>query len=209
MPGYPGRILIADDEPELLTSLAAALEDTGRVIDTAADGRQALALIRSSQYDLVVTDLKMPGLDGSTFIARMLEHGAAPAVIVITGYATLEAAIDCLRKGAVDFLVKPFDAETFQRSVKQALQRVSIDRREPVREEDAPEAEVDLTPRQEAVLNAFCSTGKTNRELARELCLSVDTVKSHLREAFRKLGVKNRAQLAQALQRRSRTTIVP
>lgn len=191
------RLLVVDDEEPLLLSLAAAARSRGLRADTAGSGLEALERFGGSAYDVVVTDLRMPGLDGLGLLRSIREAGLPTRVIIITGYATLEAAVEGLRLGAVDFLVKPFTVEDFLASVARALRGVA----------DAP-ADPDwervgkrylLTRRQKLVLEAFYSSGKTNRELAESLCLSTHTVKSHLKAAFQKLGVSSRAQLLKVL----------
>jgi len=196
------RILIAEDEEALRESLARAARASGYHADTARDGAQAWERLRQGHYDVVVTDLRMPRVDGPALMGRMREAGLGGRVIVITGHASLEVAVDCLRKGAVDFLVKPFEVEAFLGSVENALPRAAPpDRDEPDWEEVA--GRYRLTRRQAVVLQAFYATGKTNRDLAEDLCLSPHTVKSHLKAAFLKVGVTSRAQLLRSLRGRT------
>lgn len=199
---HPGgnRLLVVDDEEPLLLSLAAATRARGIETAVASSGAEALEKIADERYDVVVTDLRMPGLDGLELLRRMREAGLDTRVVIITGYATLEAAVDGLRLGAVDFLVKPFTVEEFLASVERALNGVGVQtpRR---RTWDEVEEIYRLTHRQRIILQAFHATGKTNRELAESLCLSTHTVKSHLKAAFQKLKVSSRAQLLQALGR--------
>lgn len=188
------RLLIADDEVSLLANLTRAAEAEGYSVDTATDGLQAWSLLSRGQYDLLVTDLRMPGLDGPELMGRIVQEGLPVQVIVITGYATLEAAVDCLRKHAVDFLVKPFAVEDLLKRI-----RVALDKR-PAQATSGPDWEqlktrYGLTRRQGEILRLFYAGAQTNRDLADELCLSPDTVKSHLKAAFSKVGVSTRAQL--------------
>jgi two-component system response regulator AtoC len=141
----------------------------------------------------------MPGLDGPAFIGGLVEEGIAARVVVITGYATLEAAVDCLRKGAVDFLIKPFEVEDFLASVEKALER-PLPRAERACDWDAVGRRFGLTRRQKEVLQAFYATGQSCSELAEDLCLSPHTVKSHLKVAYQKLGVSTRGQLVRVVQ---------
>ncbi len=194
----PPRILIVDDEQSLLETLARAARARGYDADTARDGAEAWERLTGGRYDVVVTDLRMPGIDGPELMGRMRDAGLGARVVVITGYATLEVAVDCLRKGAVDFLVKPFEVEAFLGSVEKAANRSAPPEREAPNWREVAERH-GLTRRQAVVLQAFYTTGKTNRELAAELCLSHHTVKSHLKAAFLKLGVTSRAQLLKSL----------
>lgn len=192
------RILIVDDEQTLLESLSRACRAGGYDADTARDGAEAWERLTRGCYDVVVTDIRMPGIDGPELMGRMRDAGLGARVVVITGYATLEVAVDCLRQGAVDFLVKPFQVEAFLGSVEKALRRGAPPEREAPDWGEVAERH-GLTRRQAVVLQAFYATGKTNRELAVDLCLSHHTVKSHLKAAFLKLGVTSRAQLLQSL----------
>lgn len=193
------RVLIADDEVALLSNLAKAVRAQGYEAEMVTDGSLALALLREHPYDLLVTDLCMPGVDGPELLGRMREEGIGAEVVVITGHATLDAAVDCLRKGAVDFLVKPFELETFLQSVEKALQRK--------RGQAGPqvwkvlEEQYGLSSRQREILERIYATGRTNRELADEFCVSPETVKSHVKMAYEKLGVGNRFELARLISR--------
>ena len=195
----PPRILLVDDEGPLLHSLRRAVVAHGFAADAAADGQQAWDRIRQQRYDLVVTDLHMPKLGGPELLRRIYEQEIATRVVVITGHATLDAAVDCLRKGAVDFLVKPFEVETFLESVTRALERPlpPATRIEP--DWEAVSRELGLTRRQQEVLAAFYNTGRSNQELAKDFSLSPHTIKSHLKVAFQRTGVSTRSQLLQKL----------
>lgn len=199
------RVLIVDDEEALLHSLAAALRERGHKVKTALNGFEALEILQDKTCDLVVTDLRMPGLDGSSLITELLDNGHTSRVIVVTGYATLDGAIDCLRRGAFDFLVKPFETSAFLQSVDRALERPGLPEARPAGVDwDCLQKEFDLTRRQATTLRALYTTGESNRELAAHLFLSQDTVKSHLRIAFHKLGISNRAQFFRLINDRLR-----
>ncbi len=188
-------LLIVDDDEVLLHGLARAAGARGYAVDVARDGAQAWEKLGRGSYSVVVTDLQMPGVAGPELLARIQEGRVSTRVVVITGHASLDAAIDCLRRGAVDFLVKPFPLEQFVESVDRAA--ASLPPREP--EWDRVGAEVGLTRGEATVLRAFYRSGATNQELAQELCLSAYTVKSHLASACRKLGVATRTQLLRRL----------
>ncbi|MDF1554043.1 MAG: response regulator [Deferrisomatales bacterium] len=195
----PPRILVVDDEGPLLHSLRRAVVARGFAVDTAADGQQAWERIRQQRYDLVVTDLHMPNMDGPELLRRIYARGIATRVVVITGHASLDAAVDCLRKGAMDFLVKPFEVETFLESVTRALERQLPPATGIEPDWEAVGRELRLTPRQREVLAAFYETGRSNRELAKDFSLSPHTIKSHLKVAFLRAGVNTRSQLLQKL----------
>ncbi len=190
------RVLIVDDEVPLLQTLATAARARGYGVDTADSGGEAWDRLTRTRYDVVVTDLRMPGLAGPELMDRIARHGIITRVVVITAYASLEVAVDCLRKGAVDFLIKPFEVEAFLLSLERALERpLSF----PGPDWEGMAQTHGLTPRELEVIRMLHETGMSNRELARRLGVSPHTIKTHLRVAFRKLGVGNRTELLRLL----------
>jgi CheY-like chemotaxis protein len=103
-----GRILAVDDEPVVLESLRKILVLDGFSIDTVESGPEALGLVQRNDYDLVFTDLKMPGMDGVEVVKGVKHLRPDVDVAVITGYATIESAVETMRDGAVDYVQKPF-----------------------------------------------------------------------------------------------------
>jgi CheY-like chemotaxis protein len=104
-------LLVVDDEPTILDSLSRELTESGFEVATAASGEDALARIEHGFFDLVVTDLSMPGLDGFQVLKAAKQRGLQTMVIILTGYGALESAVHALRLGADDFLQKPCDTD--------------------------------------------------------------------------------------------------
>jgi DNA-binding NtrC family response regulator len=102
------QILILDDEPIVCKRLRPAFQKAGYEVETFTDSASALARIEEKPFDIVITDLKMEGTDGMHFLARVKEIAPDTGVIVITGFATPESATESFRKGAYDFVAKPF-----------------------------------------------------------------------------------------------------
>ena len=103
----PEAILVADDEPGVRESLAEVLRDAGYVAQTAADGTAALQLLDQHDFAIVVTDLRMPGADGLTVLKRAREISPQTLVLVMTAHGTVETAVEALRAGATDYILKP------------------------------------------------------------------------------------------------------
>lgn len=103
-----GKILILDDEPIVCERLKPALEKSGFHVETFVDSQRAVERLGEESFDVLVTDLKMRGLDGIDVLRYANEHAPATRVIIITGFATVETAREALRSGAVDFIAKPF-----------------------------------------------------------------------------------------------------
>lgn len=106
--GQRPRILILDDEPIVCKRLKPAFQKAGFTVETFVDSASALVRVKEAPFDIVITDLKMEGLDGLAFLAKVKELRPEAGVIVITGFATLETARESFRKGAFDFVAKPF-----------------------------------------------------------------------------------------------------
>jgi two-component system, NtrC family, response regulator AtoC len=117
----PKKILIVDDEVNMRLVLKAMLKKAGYEVETAADGMEALALLRHHDITACVTDLKMPKLDGMGLLNRMVEEYPSIPVIIITAHGTVATAVDALKKGAFDYITKPFDQEELKNVISKAV----------------------------------------------------------------------------------------
>ncbi len=104
-----GSILIADDEEEIRNSLSMILQDEGYRCTTAADGAAAIEELKEHSFDILISDLKMPHADGIEVLEEALKRSSDTLTIIITAHATVETAIQALRKGAADYILKPLD----------------------------------------------------------------------------------------------------
>ena len=134
------RILVVDDEEIVRESLTAWLEKDGFTLDSAEDGPKALSLLRESPWSILLVDLKMPGMDGLEVLARAKEIQPDVAVVVMTAYATVDTAVNAMKGGAFDYLVKPFDPEELSLMIQkivaqQALRRENLILRKVLRRE--------------------------------------------------------------------------
>src|SRR5262245_26731463 len=118
------RILIVDDEPEVVANWARVLERDAHACVSATEGQRALALLETERPDVVLTDLQVPGVDGLTVLRRALQLDPDVAVVVITGHGTVESAVEAMREGAFDFLLKPLPSnEALRLVVERAVAR--------------------------------------------------------------------------------------
>jgi len=115
------RILIVDDEPDMLENCSRILSRQGYSCLTAESGRAALALLEHEHPDLLLTDLKMPDVDGMTLLRHVHEMDPALPVIVVTGFATFESAVAAVKEGAFDYLPKDFSVDQLRVAVERAL----------------------------------------------------------------------------------------
>ena len=101
------RTLLVEDEANMVRTFAKILERKGYVVDAASTGEEALQRLVEAQYDLVITDLNMPVMDGMRLLREMSARGLTPATIVLTGHGTIQSAVEAMKLGAGDYLIKP------------------------------------------------------------------------------------------------------
>ncbi len=126
---HTGRLLFVDDEEAMRTMMEIVLGKDGHAVDTAASGEEALELFRKNDYDMVIQDLRMPGLSGIELLQRLSEIDADVPVVIVTAFSTWDSAVEAMRIGAYDYLKKPFDTEEVRALVQRALQMNSLSRR--------------------------------------------------------------------------------
>jgi len=189
------RILLVDDEPDMLEMLRAWLGDSGFDVAVTPDGYLALSLLQREPFDLVVTDMRMPGLSGLQLLSLIKELDPAIEVIVLTGQGTMEDAIAALREGrAFDFLQKPLaDLYDLNAAIERALLRRQTALRRPSGPLSLPRHIEALSPRETDIVSLLAQ-GHDNKQIAHALHLSEKTVKNHLTRIFEKLKVHNRTQ---------------
>ncbi|MGA7876333.1 MAG: response regulator [Desulfoferrobacter sp.] len=117
------QILILDDEPIVCKRLKPALEKSGYEVETFITSKEAMSRIEAKEFDIVITDLKMEGLDGMAFLTEVKKRAPNTEVIVITGFATMETAKESYQKGVFDFVAKPFKVGEIQQVVKKAEEK--------------------------------------------------------------------------------------
>ena len=116
------RILVVDDEKRMRHILQLILEKEGFIAEQAENGKVALAMLQEKQFDMVITDLKMPELDGLSLLEEAKKLDADMPVVVITAYGTIENAVEAMQKGAIDYITKPFEGEKIIITVKRCIQ---------------------------------------------------------------------------------------
>ncbi len=130
------QILVVDDEPKMRRVLELMLQKMGHRVFGASDGREALAVFRANSIDLIIADLRMPGMDGIELLASLRAQESAVAVIVITAHGTIETAVAAMKHGASDYILRPFDIGALELTVERALNVAEVTRhREFLRQE--------------------------------------------------------------------------
>jgi DNA-binding NarL/FixJ family response regulator len=201
------RVLVVDDQALVRGGFRLILESQPgvEVVGEAADGREALAKARELRPDVVLMDVRMPGMDGLEATRRLLSERDAPRVLMLTTFDLDEYVYDALRAGASGFLLKDVRPEQLADAVRvvaegetllapvitQRLVQQYVRRLRPGT--TRPAALDSLTERELAVLRLI-ARGRSNAEIATDLFLSETTVKTHVSHVFGKLGLRDRAQ---------------
>ena len=194
------KLLLADDHALMFEAISLALENEPdlEIVGCAETGSQVLPLVQQTQPDLVVLDLKMPGMDGLTCIKLIAERYPHVRTVVLSGLDSDDAIEAVLRAGANAFISKSVDPAALAEALRRAVE-------EPVAEAigradkrvDSIIESTGLTEREVAVLQALAQ-GQSNKEIARSLWLAEQTVKFHLTNIYRKLEVGSRTEAIRA-----------
>jgi DNA-binding NarL/FixJ family response regulator len=204
------RIVVADDHQVVRAGFAGLLDtqDDFTVVGTAADGAEAISVCRDQRPDVVLMDVRMPGMDGIEATRQLAGSGAgAPRVLMLTTFDLDEYVYDALRAGASGFLLKDVTAERLFDAVRviaagDALLAPAVTRRlisefalrpEPTTPSPAAPGLAVLTPRETQVLR-LVAEGLSNAEIATRLVVTDETVKTHVSRVLSKLGLRDRTQ---------------
>lgn len=120
------RVLIVDDERAIRNSLKEILTDEGYDADIAEDGAAAISKVEKEKFDVIFCDIKMPGMDGIEVLDKLVEMGVDAAVVMISGHGDIDTAVECIKKGAFDFVQKPLDLNRILITVKNASERQTL-----------------------------------------------------------------------------------
>ncbi len=118
-----GRILVVDDEERICEAVKKALERIGYTVESTLDALDALEKFRRGLFDMVICDVKMPGMDGMALLDRIKEYDPSTVVLMITGYASIESAVEAIKKGAHEYIPKPFTPDQIRFLVERAFER--------------------------------------------------------------------------------------
>ena len=123
MPETTTHLLIVEDEAPLREALAERLGEQGFAVDHAESGERAIEQLADFAYDILITDLRLPGVDGTTVLETAIERYPDIVVIVVTGYGTVKDAVDAIKRGAADFVTKPFQFDELRHAIDAALEK--------------------------------------------------------------------------------------
>jgi DNA-binding NtrC family response regulator len=159
-----GRILIVDDESNARAALSEILREEGYATETAADGFKALGKLDEFAPDVILTDLKMPGLDGIAFMEKARTAAPGAVFVVMTAFGTISSAVEAMKKGAENYLLKPLDPEALGAVVERAMEKARLVQearrlRDRLRERNAFSHIVSADPKMQAVLELVAQVG--------------------------------------------------
>ncbi len=200
------RVVVADDQELVRSGLQLVLEARGcEVVGTAGDGREAVAVVRETEPDVVLMDIRMPVLDGIGATRRLTAAGSPTKVLVLTTYDLDRYVYDALGAGAAGFLLKATPPDRLVEGIHtvcagESLLAPSLTRRlieeylrHPPPDGDEPGTLAELTDRERQVL-VLMARGLSNDDIAAELVVAQATVKTHVNRVLAKLGVASRVQ---------------
>jgi len=161
---HRGRILIVDDESNARAALGEILREEGYATESAADGFKALGKLDEFGPDVILTDLKMPGLDGIAFMEKARAAAPGAVFVVMTAFGTISSAVEAMKKGAENYLLKPLDPETLGAVVERAMEKAKLVQetrrlRDRLRERNAVSHIVSSDPKMQAVLELVSQVG--------------------------------------------------
>ena len=202
----PKRLLVVDDEPNLLRAVAASLRTEGYEVITARNGREALVRVAESVPDLVISDIRMPGMDGYQLASqlRASQRTALVPIIFLTAKDETADRVAGFRSGVDAYITKPFEPDELLAVIHSILNRVerthseiarlvgtssdAESRLSPIKDEDLTEAEGRIA--------LAVARGLSNKEIAAEFNISVRTVENHISHILDKKNFSNRVEIA-------------
>jgi FixJ family two-component response regulator len=194
------RIFVVDDDPSVRTSLANLLAAEDHAVEIFASAAEYLARVPHPGPACLVLDVQLPDLDGLALQRQLVEEGRMEQIVFITGHGDLPMGIGAMKRGAVDFLSKPFRDDELLAAVAQALARSADYCRQRVEVVESRARLAKLTPREFEVLRLVIA-GRLNKEIGAELGVTLRTIKTHRARVMQKIAVISVAELVRLAQK--------
>ena len=187
-------LLIVDDEPLVCESLKEMLAMEGYRVDAVLNGQAALEKLHEDAYHLVLSDIRMPGMNGMELQRKLNERNSMLPVIFVTGHGDVPMAVEAMQQGALDFVQKPYREQELLEKIERAFE-IDKTNRESIQERQSIAARLQtLTPRELDVLRLMVE-GKANKVIAIDLDISQRTVEIHRARVMEKLEASSLAHL--------------
>jgi two-component system response regulator FixJ len=186
-------VVVIDDDEAVLDSLRVLLESEGFNVETFERASTFLERFDEGLSRCIVTDVRMPDMDGLELLEALAVRGRLPPVIVITGHGDVPLAVQAMKLGAHDFIEKPFDTTALMMSIRAALTGAA-NSAAGVTDPELQQRLASLTPREREVLEQLV-IGRSNKAIARELAISPRTVEIHRARVMEKMRAESLSQL--------------
>jgi FixJ family two-component response regulator len=197
LPAAPDQIIhVVDDDEALRDSMTWMLEGNGYQVAAYDSAEAFLAVCRPDMAGCVVLDVRMPGMSGLELFEELSRRRCTLPVVFITGHGDVPMAVSALKKGAVDFIEKPFSERDMLRLIEQCLKVERENRDKRLLEADTARRLEHLTQREREVLDLII-VGKLNKQIADVLGISIKTVEVHRARVMEKMGANSLAELVQ------------
>lgn len=187
-------VYVVDDDDAARDSLAFLLKSAKLPVVTFESGDAFLAKLPKGGGGCVITDIRMPGINGIELLKRLRKTPNPPSVIVITGHGDVPLAVEAMKYGAADFLEKPFDDEAMLAAIRMALARRDADDRKDAERSEVLDKLATLSTRERQVLDGLV-TGLPNKSIAYDLKISPRTVEIYRANAMTKMGARSLSDL--------------
>ena len=189
-------VFVVDDDPAMRESLSFLVGSVGLEVECFATARDFLDRYDGRRGGCLVLDVRMPGMSGLELQERLADRGIDIPIVMITGFGDVPMAVRALKRGALDFIEKPFTDQDLLDRIHEALERDRNRRAERARKEDIAARIAKLTPREHQVMDCVLA-GKPNKVIAAELTLSPKTIEVHRARMMDKMQVASLAELLQ------------
>ncbi len=194
------RVFVVDDEPAVRKSLWRLLRSAGFEVEAFESPEEFLRALPPDSPGCAILDVSMPGLDGLALQRELEARGSALPIVFLTGRADIPQSVQAMKRGAVDFLTKPVEAELLLRAVRQALEKDRAGRAVAEDLADIRRRLATLTIREREVLEGVVS-GRLNKQIGGDLGISEKTVKVHRGRVMEKMGAASLAELVHVAER--------
>src|SRR5215470_13762703 len=208
MPTASPIIFIVDDDISVRESLELLIQNEGWQPKTFASAQEFLGCPRASVPSCLVLDVSLPGLDGLELQKRLAVERTDMPIIFITGYGDVPKTVQAMKRGAVEFLTKPFNDEVLLTAVRQALERSRLALAQETEMQELRDRYASLTPREREVM-ALVVSGLLNKQVGGELGISEITVKAHRGQVMQKMKANSVADLVKMSERLQHTAATP
>jgi DNA-binding NarL/FixJ family response regulator len=192
-------VLVVDDEVSIQVSLKRMLEKENFQVETAENGSIALKKLAIYHYDIVLTDIMMDDISGLMLLQKIKEKYSDVIVLLMTGYASINSAIDALRSGASDYILKPCSKKKILSSINNAIKKnISLNNKK--RRQNANNSLKVLSgkkplTKKELLVSEYLLHGLKSHEMATKLGVTLPTIKFHLKNIYTKLGINGRREI--------------